>query len=540
MNWQRRAPDEPHLWWQRGVIYQVYPRSFQDTDGDGVGDLEGIRRRLEYLEWLGVDAIWISPFYPSPMVDFGYDVADYTGVDPLFGTLDDFDRLLADAHARGLRVICDLVPNHTSDQHPWFVEARSSRTSPKRDWYLWRDPAPDGGPPNNWVSEFGGRAWTLDEATGQYYYHAFAPQQPDLNWRNPEVRRAMYDAMRFWLDRGVDGFRVDVMWHMVKDRQFRDNPPNPDYVAGAMSPYNALIPTYSADQPEIHEVVAEMRGVLEEYDERLMIGEIYLPVDRLVDYYGRDGDGAHLPFNFHLIGVPWEAREIELVIDRYEGALPENAWPNWVLGNHDQRRVASRIGRAQARVAAVLLLTLRGTPTIYYGDELGMHDVEIPPERAVDVRETRVPGRGFGRDPYRTPMQWDRSRHCGFTTAPEPWLPLPADAGEHSVEAERNNPASFLSLYRRMLELRRRSPALSVGSFAPLPADGSVLAYLREEGGRRFAIVLNFASAPARWTVPDEVRGARVVLTASALPFEAELAGEVEIPGDEGLVLELS
>ncbi|MDQ2689137.1 MAG: alpha-amylase family glycosyl hydrolase, partial [Chloroflexota bacterium] len=390
-----------HLWWQRGVIYQVYPRSFQDTNGDGIGDLEGIRRRLDYLEWLGVDAVWISPFFPSPMVDFGYDVADYTDVDPRFGTLADFDRLVADARQRGLRIILDLVPNHTSDQHPWFEESRRSRDSARRDWYIWRDPAPDGGPPNNWLSEFGGSAWQWDEATGQYYYHAFAPEQPDLNWRNREVREAIYDAMRFWLDRGVAGFRVDVMWHMLKDAEFRDNPPNPDYDPVRSSPYDELIPAYSTDQPEVHAVVAEMRAVLEEYDERLMIGEIYLPVDRLVDYYGRDGDGAHLPFNFHLILAPWDAREIELVIDRYEGALPDDAWPNWVLGNHDKPRVVSRLGDAQARVAAMLLLTLRGTPTIYYGEELGMNDVPIPADRAVDVREMNIPGRGLGRDPQR-------------------------------------------------------------------------------------------------------------------------------------------
>jgi alpha-glucosidase len=249
-----------HRWWQDGIVYEVYVRSFADADGDGIGDLAGLRSRLDYLAWLGTHAVWITPFYPSPMVDNGYDVADYTDVDPLFGTLDDFDALVADAHARGLRVVCDFVPNHTSDRHPWFSASRSSRDDPKRDWYLWRDPAPDGGPPTNWISEFGGPAWTLDEKTGQYYYHAFASAQPDLNWRNRQVRDAMYDALRFWLDRGVDGFRVDVMWHLVKDEVFRDNPANPDYREGEGSPYRRLIPAYSADQPEVHEVVAEMRA----------------------------------------------------------------------------------------------------------------------------------------------------------------------------------------------------------------------------------------------------------------------------------------
>ncbi|HEX2883847.1 MAG TPA: alpha-amylase family glycosyl hydrolase [Candidatus Limnocylindria bacterium] len=524
-------------WWQSGVIYQIYPRSFQDTDGDGIGDLEGIRHRLDYLAWLGVDAVWISPFYPSPMVDFGYDISDYTDVDPRFGDLAAFDRMLAEAHDRGLRIILDLVPNHTSDQHPWFTESRRSRSSPRRDWYLWRDPAPDGGPPNNWRSEFGGSAWALDPGTGQYYYHAFAEEQPDLNWRNREVREAIYDVMRFWLERGVDGFRVDVMWHMLKDEQFRDNPPNPDYREGEMSPYHEVHPTYSADQPEVHEVVAEMRAVLEEYDERLMIGELYLPVDRLIDYYGADGDGAHLPFNFHLISTPWTARDIEVVIDRYEGALPAHAWPNWVLGNPDQSRVASRIGAAQARVAAVLLLTLRGTPTIYYGDEIGMHDVEVPPERSVDVRERNVPGRGFGRDPQRTPMQWDGSPSGGFTTG-QPWLPLPADVAMLNVGAQRDDPSSMLSLHRRLLELRRSEPALSVGDYAPLAATGSVLAYERRHEDRRVGVVLNLGSDPQPWPVPGDLRIGRTLLTASRAAAP-ELRGELRIPGDEAIVFEL-
>jgi alpha-glucosidase len=526
-----------HRWWQSGVIYQVYPRSFQDSDGDGIGDLEGIRQRLDHLVWLGVDALWISPFYPSPMVDFGYDISDYTDVDPRFGDLAAFDRLLADAHHRDLRVILDLVPNHSSDRHPWFEESRRSRDSERRDWYIWRDPAPDGGPPNNWRSEFGGSAWELDEATGQYYYHAFAVEQPDLNWRNREVREAMYDVMRFWLNRGVDGFRVDVMWHLMKDEHFRANTENPEYVTGEMSDYRRVLPAFSTDQPEVHGVVAEMRAVLEEYDERLLIGEIYLPVERLVDYYGPNGDGAHLPFNFHLITTPWDARQIEIVIDRYEGALPDDAWPNWVLGNHDQPRVASRVGDAQARVAATLLLTLRGTPTLYYGDELGMHDVTIPAERALDVREMTDPGLGFGRDPQRTPMQWDRSEAAGFTTG-SPWLPLPADSAQHSVQAERDEPSSMLSLHRRLLALRRRESALAVGGYRPLAATGTLLAFQRHHRGRRLGVVLNLGSEPQRWPVPEAIRPGRVLLRA-ADRFEGPWRPEVDIPADEAVIFEI-
>ncbi|MBX6340831.1 MAG: alpha-amylase, partial [Thermomicrobiaceae bacterium] len=464
-----------YLWWQKGIIYQIYPRSFMDADGDGIGDLLGITSRLDYLRWLGVDAIWISPIYPSPMADFGYDVADYTSIHPLFGTMDDFDRLLAEAHGRGLKVILDYVPNHTSDEHPWFIESRSSRDNPKRDWYVWRDPAPDGGPPNNWLSVFGGPAWEWDERTGQYYYHAFLVKQPDLNWRNPELRRAMLDVLRFWLDRGVDGFRVDALWFLLEDERLRDDPPNPDWEPGS-DPYHSILPVYSSDLPEVHDVVAEMRRVLDEYPERLMIGELYLPIPRLVAYYGAGGAGAHLPANFHLILTAWDAARIRALIDTYEGFLPAYAWPNWVLGNHDRSRIASRVGPEQARVAAMLLLTLRGTPTMYYGDEIGMRDVLIPPDRVQDPLERNVPGIGLGRDPERTPMQWEPGPNAGFTTG-EPWLPLADDYQTCNVEVEREDPRSMLSLYRRLIALRRAEPALHVGSYAPVPAEGSVLAY---------------------------------------------------------------
>src|SRR4051812_43621968 len=334
-------------WWQRGTIYQVYPRSFMDSNGDGVGDLRGIVSRLDYLRWLGVDAIWISPIYPSPMKDFGYDVADYVDIDPLFGSLADFDHLVSEAHARGLKLILDFVPNHTSDQHAWFRESRRARNSPKRDWYLWHDPGPGGGPPNNWRSCFGGSAWELDEATGQYYYHAFLKEQPDLNWRNPHVVEAMLGVLRFWLDRGVDGFRVDVLWHVIKDEALRDNPPNPDWREG-MDPYQALVPLHTTDRPEVHGIVTRMRRLFDEYEDRVIIGEIYLPVERLMRYYGADLAGAHLPFNFQLISAPWAAANLASLIQQYERALPSGAWPNWVLGNHDQHRIATRVGEAQA------------------------------------------------------------------------------------------------------------------------------------------------------------------------------------------------
>ena len=425
---------ENFRWWQRGIIYQIYPRSFKDSNGDGIGDLAGIRGKLDYLQELGVDAIWISPIYPSPMADFGYDISDYTDIDPVFGTLAEFDALVGDAHQRGLKVLLDYVPNHSSDRHPWFIDARSSRHSAKRDWYIWRDGAAGGGPPNNWRSNFGGSAWQWDEATGQYYYHAFLKEQPDLNWRNPEVRAAMLGVLRFWLDRGVDGFRVDVMHHIMKDQEFRDNPVNPDYRAG-MSPYRELLTTYSADRPEVHEIVEAMRAVVEEYDDRMLVGEIYLPVERLVTYYGASGRGAHLPFNFQLISLPWHAAAIGAAMARYYMLLPADGWPNWVLGNHDKPRIASRVGLRQARVAAMLLLTLRGTPTLYYGDEIGMQDGAITAEQVRDPYEKNVPGLGLGRDPERTPMQWDATRHAGFSNH-TPWLPVASDYRAVNVAAE--------------------------------------------------------------------------------------------------------
>jgi alpha-glucosidase len=334
-----------HPWWERGVIYQIYPRSFQDTDGNGIGDLPGIARRLEHLEWLGIDAVWISPFYPSPMVDFGYDVTDHRSVDPRFGTLADFDALVAAAHARGIRVILDYIPNHTSDQHPWFRASRASRHDPRRDWYIWRDPAPDGGPPNNWISAFGGSAWEWDAASGQYYYHTYLREQPDLDWRNPAVEAEMLDVIRFWMERGTDGVRVDGVQNVIKDAELRDNPPNPEYRPDGGDPYDALLRVYSGDRPEVHDVIARMRRVVDGYDGRVLIGEIYNAPERVMAYYGRDGAGCHFPYNFQLIKLPWDARTIDAAIRRYEALLPSGGWPNWVLGNHDRHRIASRVGR---------------------------------------------------------------------------------------------------------------------------------------------------------------------------------------------------
>ncbi|TDB63729.1 alpha-amylase family glycosyl hydrolase [Arundinibacter roseus] len=533
-----KQPQENYLWWQGGIIYQIYPRSFQDSTGDGVGDLRGIIQRLDYLQWLGVTAIWLSPIYPSPMADFGYDIADYVGIDPLFGTEEDFSALVQEIHRRDMKLVMDLVPNHTSDQHPWFLESRSSRTNPKRDWYLWHEGRADGSFPNNWLSVFGGSAWEWDSATEQYYYHAFLKEQPDLNWRNPEVQEAMFDVMRYWLDRGVDGFRVDVMWHMIKDKQLRDNPANPAYES-YMATYEKLLPTYSTDQPEVHDIVQKMRSVLDEYDHRMMIGEIYLPIHKLVVYYGVDNKGAHLPFNFLLLSLPWEPQKIAAAIDEYEGAIPAGGWPNWVLGNHDQPRISSRIGIQQARVAALLLLTLRGTPTIYYGDEIGMHDVPIPFEEVQDPQGLNMPDKNLSRDPARTPMQWEPTPQSGFTTA-RPWLRIARSAPRQNVQTQQQDDHSMLSFYKRLIALRQAEPSLMYGNYIPVYSDNQIFVYIRhQEGSDRLLVVLNLSHRPCYFNPPN-LRIQGTVVLATHIEIEgSRVEDSLSLYGDEGMLIRL-
>ena len=519
-------------WWKSGVVYQVYPRSFQDSDGDGVGDLRGVECRLDHLVDLGVDAVWLSPIFPSPMADFGYDVADYRGIAAEFGTMADFDSLLGAAHARGLKLLLDFVPNHSSDRHPWFLASRSSRDDPHRDWYIWRDPAPDGGPPNNWQSFFGGPAWTHDEATGQYYLHQFLKEQPELNWRSPGLRRAMLEAMRFWFDRGVDGFRIDVLWLAMKHPDLPDNPPNPAWREG-MQDIDRLLPAHSADQAEVMEIVSAMRGVADGYDARVLVGEIYLPIERLVAYYGEGGAGVHLPFNFHLLLTEWTAPALGALIEQYEAALPAGAWPNWVLGNHDKPRIAARVGPAQARVAAMLLLTLRGTPTLYQGDELGLTGEPIPADRIRDPQALREPGVAFNRDEVRQPMPWDGSPQAGFSTG-EPWLPLNADWPTRNVAAEAADPASMLTLHRRLLALRRAHPALALGEVTVLAMEGDVLAYERRHGDDHLLVALNLGHEAAAATLPAG-DWAPLLSTLAGLPAPA--SGALALRPDEGVIL---
>ena len=523
-------------WWRSAVIYQVYPRSFQDSDGDGVGDLAGIRSRLDYLVELGVDAVWLSPIYPSPMADFGYDVSDYTGVDPLFGTLADFDALLERAHELGLKVLLDFVPSHSSEEHPWFVASRSSRDDPKRDWYVWSDPAPEGGPPNNWVSEFGGSAWELDEASGQYYLHHFLVAQPSLNWRHPDVRAAMLDAMRFWFERGIDGFRVDAFHLLVADEALRDNPENPDADAW-VSPARRLLGTHTAHQPETHAAGVAMRELADRYSpERVLLVETHANLEELALYHGPELNAFHLPFNFDLLTREWSAHAIAAFVDAYEASLPAGAWPNWVLGNHDISRVASRIGPAQVPVAAMLLLTLRGTPIIYQGDELGLEDVPVAAGDVQDPWELNVPGLGLGRDPVRTPMPWVSGEGGGFTTG-KPWLPFGRERDERNVALQAARTDSVLGLYKRLLRLRRDVRALTVGAYRLLGSDENVLVYERGADEGRVVVALNFSDE--RRDLEAIPAGATLLLSSSS-----QRGGTRTVPSrlepNEGVVLALA
>lgn len=527
-------------WWETAVVYQVYPRSFQDTTGDGVGDLQGILAGLGYLSGtLGVDALWVGPFYPSPMADFGYDVSDFRDVHPTFGDLATFDRLVARAHEAGLRLIIDFVPNHTSDRHPWFLESRSSRGNPRRDWYVWRDPGPDGSPPNNWLSVFGGSAWEMDGRTGQYYLHTFLKQQPDLNWRDPALREAMYDNLRFWLDRGVDGFRLDAVLFMLKDPAERDNPPNPGgsrHMHKPLGAYERQLHAYDQGHPDVHGVFRQMRALLDGYEPpRMALGEMHVFEPRgLASYYGRDLDELHMPTNFALLKAPWTAAGVRGVVDGLEAAIPSGAWPNWVLGTHDDRRLASRLGEAESRQAAVLLLTLRGSPTLYYGDELGLREVEIPPDQQKDPWARAEPD--LGRDGCRTPMQWSPEPAAGFTAAAEPWLPVADDYAERNVESQLLDPDSHLQLYRRLLRLRRASTALRRGSYRPLdPVPPACFAFERAGGGQRVRVALNFSSEPVALEHPEMV-GRVGVSTRRAREGEA-VEGALDLRPHEAVVV---
>ncbi|MCB9821658.1 DUF3459 domain-containing protein [Candidatus Nomurabacteria bacterium] len=446
-----------------GVMYQIYPRSFQDIDDDGVGDLRGITKRLDYLKDLGVNSIWLSPIYPSPMKDFGYDISDYTSIDSLFGSLEDFDELVKQAHARDIKIVMDYVINHTSEEHKWFIESKSSRENPKRNWYIWRDPKPNGEPPNNWISMFGGSAWKLDETTNQFYLHTFLTEQPDLNWRNPEVKQAMIDILRFWIDRGVDGFRTDAFAHVFKDPEFRDEPLNPDWRPGRWD-YTKFIHSLTQHHPDLYLLYEYFDQVFNDYPDRqlFMISEDYAGLDNLRWHHDHSNPDRFAPINIRFSQLHWDAQTIRQFVEEYETRLKPHEWPNHALSNHDVVRISDRAGSHQIRVAAMLQMTLRGMPIIYYGDEIGMHDTDIPQAQIHDPvsKQTNRPGR----DPERTPMQWANQPGAGFTNG-EPWLPIAKDYNVFNVDIEQHDPSSVLSLYKRLIQLRAEIPALVYGSY---------------------------------------------------------------------------
>lgn len=516
------------MWWKNAVFYQIYPRSFADANGDGIGDIPGITSKLDYLKWLGIDAIWLSPHYPSPQIDVGYDVADYTDVNPEYGSIADFKTFLTESHNRGIRVILDMVLNHTSDKHRWFIESKSSRDNPKRDWYVWKDPAEDGGRPNNWDSIFGGPAWEWDEATGQYYYHYFLKEQPDLNWRNPEVEKAMFDAMRFWLDLGVDGFRLDAIGTIFEDPDFPNH----------KSPYNA----YDAlkafwlgkemnvdpeevskrfqwhfglqhDLPEIHDLMKRMRQLVDEYDARLLIGET-----SDLKYLGKGDDQLHAVFNFDLLGKDRLTPElIRQNQQKWLVSVPRGSWFGNTLNNHDQSRTKTHYGDGVhdaelARIAAALMLTLPGTPYLYYGEEIGMEDYavqsfdEVRDMVAMVYRQLmREDGRSdaqilkdlatFSRDRCRTPMQWSDTPNAGFSPeGVETWLPVHENYADGvNVAAQEDDAGSLLTLFRQLIHLRKETPALLEGTYAQLdPESTDYLAFFRQTDDETCAVFLNF------------------------------------------------
>ena len=517
-------------WWQGAVIYQVYPRSFADANGDGIGDLAGITARLDHLVTLGVDAIWLSPIYPSPLHDFGYDITDYTDVAAEYGTLADMDALIAACHANDLKVLLDLVPCHTSIDHPWFSEARAGRDAARRDWYIWADPGPDGQPPNNWVAAFGNSAWSLDPRSGQYYLHSFYPEQPDLNWRNPAVAAAIHDAMRFWFERGIDGFRVDAIAHAIKDDQLRDNPPaaHARTVFGIDSSGHERL--WNIERPEVHDVIRGMRRVADEYPGRVLIGEIYTPAELLAGFlgHGRD-DEFQLAFNFELLHTPWRADALRLAIERSEALTPATTNPTYALSNHDQRRHATRHGHDAVRLAALVLLTLRGTITLYAGEEIGQEDAPALPGPAHDRA---------GRDAQRTPMQWDASPRGGFTTG-EPWLPL-TDPAARNIADQSADPGSPLTLYRRLIALRREHPALHHGAQRGILAlPGEVIGWTREAPDERLMVLANLGADTVTVT-HRELDGSRILIATELSREGTDVDGPLRLRAAEGLVVELA
>lgn len=539
-------------WWQSAVVYQIYPWSFQDSNGDGIGDIPGIISRLDYLNdgtptSLGVDAIWLSPIYPSPMRDFGYDIADYCDVDPRFGTLADFDRLMTEARRRGIRVIMDLVLNHTSDQHPWFQRARLSRSAQEREWYYWADGKGFGRRPSNWNARFGGSSWTWDSTAGQYYLHSFLPSQPDLNWGNPSLRAKMFDVVRFWMDRGVQGFRLDAINWLGKDVRWPNNP-----LRFGWRGYTRQSHCYDRDQPLAHEVMRELRALVSAHPDVVLVGEASADTPGGPKaFYGNGRDELHIVFDFRLLKSTWRADRFRELIAEADRAVPPGCWPSIVLSNHDQSRHIDRHGHGEhaerrARASAVLLCTLRGTPFLYYGEELGMRNGRLRYRDLRDPYTKRFWPFRIGRDPARTPMQWDDSPQAGFSSG-RPWLPVSSGAAEINVNRELGDPLSMLSLYRRLIRLRREMPALRHGAYMPIKAtDPDVVVFLRKderagEGGNGVLVAVNFSSRRSACAVAAVACGGQLLLSTYEVSADRRIwnFGQVELEPDEAVIVSL-
>jgi alpha-glucosidase len=534
-----------YLWWRDGIIYQIYPRSFADSNGDGIGDLDGITAHLDYLQDLGIDAIWLSPIYPSPDIDFGYDVSNYLDVDPRFGTLESFDRLTKEVHARGLRIILDLVLNHTSDQHPWFVESRKSPDNPFRDYYLWRDPKPNGDPPNNWLSIFGGAGWEPDPTTGQLYFHMFTKEQPDVNWRNPAVRQYMVDVFKFWFNRGVDGFRLDVFNAYYKNEALADNPMMPfNLDPKLLVPFFRMNHVNDIDQAEMIPLLNDIRAVADSYGETYIVGETFIGEAEIAVRYIGD-DKLHAAFNFKYLRSSWWARAFYQAILHWEKLLPEGAWPNYVLNNHDVNRSATRYARGEdddrLKVAAAMLLTMRGTPFLYYGEEIGMRDVNLAHDQIMDPVGRRFWPFFKGRDGCRAPMQWSAAPNAGFSPlGVETWLPVHPDFKTRNVMEQQADPDSLLNWYKRLVGARKTHPALRTGAFIPV-TDGTnfILSYLRQADAETLLVALNFSSRRQQLVLGREFSGRKWELLlsnkrTSMIPVEGAL---IPLEPNEALIL---
>jgi alpha-glucosidase len=563
-----RQLDQNNDWWKQAVFYQIYPRSFADSNGDGIGDLQGIISSLDYLNdgtdnSLGIDAIWFSPFFTSPDHDFGYDIADYLDIDPRYGTLDDFDRLLDEAHKRKIRVILDLVVNHTSDRHPWFIESKSSRDNPKRDWYIWKDGRGGGRrPPNNWRNNFFGRAWTKDENSGQYYLHSFLKEQPDLNWDNPEVRSAVGDVIRFWLDKGVDGFRLDVAHIYSKDPQFRDNPSlikGLNRVGGLKAGDRTMMANlmkklslpelqvrkYNQHIAETHSVLKEFRHIFDAYPAVTSVGEIVADdINLIASYYGDNLDELHMNFYFEILHCRWKAGAFRRCIELWEKTLPEGAWPAYTFSNHDVARAISRYEHGadtdkRARLLALLLLTLRGTPFIYYGEEIGMKEARLPKDKLQDPIGRKWYPLHRGRDGCRTPMQWENGPGAGFSTA-EPWLPLGPEVEARNVANQVKDPHSMLNFYKQLIRLRKELPALTGGDYQSITASvpEECFCYRRQTDQQSLVVCLNFSAQTQMISLTD---AERINLQVSTNPERKEntTGSEIKLEPYEGCLLKV-